>query len=181
MTVDSVFIRLQESSPEYLDVAAATGKNPASVRDALLKALRRVPLRSIDITLLRIEHEFLAAFKSPWKKPTKLQSVLESCRQGKCTESTERLFYENAGDYGIGILGIATRRDEGLRTKYDGRWLLREMDALSDEEKIELITNIQMNTQGAVRTDVGVILQSLARSPQRRYLHLITGIFQFLT
>ena len=169
MTIDpqslGVFIRFQEPSTEYVDVAIASAKEPASVRSALLKALRHVALRSIDVTLLRIEHELLAVFKSPWKKPNKLQSVLESCRQGKCTKPTERLFHEYAGDSGIVILGVATRRDAGLRTKYDGRWLLREIDALSDEEKIDLATSIHGNTEPSVTTDVVAILQSFARSP----------------
>jgi hypothetical protein len=169
MTVESqslaVFIRLEESSAEYLDVAAACATHPAPVRSALLKALRRVPLRSIDVTLLRLEHELLVAFNSPWKPPYKLQLVLESCRRGICTETTERLFYEHGGDFAVAILGIAARRDAGLRTKYDGRWLLREIDALSDDERIELVTNIHENAQESIRTDVTSILQSFARKP----------------
>jgi hypothetical protein len=169
MTAESqslrVFIKFQDPTTKYVDVVSASAREPNSVRDALLKAIRCVELRANDICLLRIEHELLAAFKSPWKTPPKLQLVLESCREGNVEKRTERLFYQHGGDYAIVILGIAARRDLGLRTKYDGRWLLREIDALPDGETIELVNNIQEYIPEPVKTDVRAILRSFTKTP----------------
>jgi hypothetical protein len=169
-----VFIKLQESPDEYVDVGAASVKRPTAVRDALLRAIRFVQLRPNDLKLLRLEVELQAAFSSPWKKPTILQPVLESCRQGLVTERTEILFYEYGGDLTIAILGIATRVDHGLRTKHDGRGLLREIDTLSDEEKTELVKNLVQSTQESVKSDVDLILQSFSKSPLGTVLALIS-------
>ena len=156
-----VFIRLQESPNQFLDVAAASIKQPTFVRDALLKAIRLVQLRPIDLQLLQIEHELQNAFNSPWKKPTRLQHVLESCRR-KSIKGTESLFYEEGGDFAVAMLGIATRYDVGLTTKHDGRRLLAEIDTLSNEEKTELIKNILWSTKKSVKEDIDRILKSLS-------------------
>lgn len=175
----AVFVASQGSSAEYLDVTTACATNPVPVRSALLKALRRVRLRSIDITLLRLEHELLAAFNSHWRKPNKLQLVLESCRQGTCAETVERLFYKHGGDFAIVILGVATRRDSGFRTNYDGRWLLRDISALSNEEMIELITNVCESPPESVRKDVTRVIEFFAKRPLGT--DLATHYFVFLT
>lgn len=170
-----LFIRLQESSTEYLDVALASARQPMLVREALLKAICLVPLRSIDLKLLQIQHQFRVAISSPWKKPPKLQPVLESCRQGNVIERTERLFYEHGGDSAIAILGIATRRDVGLRTKHDGQWLLYEIDALSDNKKIELVKNIQESIRESDKKDVDIILQSFTKSPLGTFIRSLAS------
>lgn len=60
-----VILRLQEAPNEDLSVNTAFVKQPKVVQDALLEAIRQVPLRSINITLLRIQNEFLSALEKP--------------------------------------------------------------------------------------------------------------------
>lgn len=143
-------------------MAVASAKQPSLVRDALLKAIRRVPLRRIDLTLLRIEHELQTALDLPWGEPSKLRLVLESCRQENVLNRTERLFFKHGGAFAIVVLGVATRRDVGRRTKYDGRGLLRDIDLLADEEIIQLAKNIQEFPKTAA---IVAFLENFARSP----------------
>ena len=49
-----VYLRLQETPDQYLNVETAFAKQPEGVYDALLEAICLVPLRSTHITLLGI-------------------------------------------------------------------------------------------------------------------------------
>lgn len=150
------------SQNEVLDVTAASTKWPTLVREELLKAIRLFPLSHNDLALLQIERELRTAYDSPFANPANLQSVLESCRQKNVLHETERLFYQHGGDLAILVLGIATRKDKGRATKHDGRWLLREIDALADELKIELAKTTQ---KYPVTASIKVLRQGYQRRP----------------
>jgi hypothetical protein len=149
-----VFLRVQESPDEDLSVDAAFAKQPDAVRDALLEAIRLVPLRSTDITLLRIENTFLSALKRPWKEPHGLRLVLESCRQGKIENRTERLFLKHGKEYGIVVLGVGTKQDDHR--------LFRDIDPLPEEDLIRLIENVQRFPKKA---SITAFLEEFAQSP----------------
>jgi hypothetical protein len=159
------FITWHESPDKDLDVSIASAKHPVLVRDALLKALRLVPLRPIDLTLLRIEHELQTSLNLPWQVPAKLSAVLNSCRQGTVLSRTERLLFEHRGDFAIVVLGVATRRDTGRKTKYDSRWLFREIDPLSEEDMTTLTKNIQGFPKKPVVLAALAVLSGFTRSP----------------
>jgi hypothetical protein len=108
----------------------------------------------IDITLLRIQNEFLSALEKPWKEPHCLQRVLESCRQGKIKNRTECLFLEHGKEYGIVVLGIGTKDDDHR--------LFRDIDPLPDKELIRLIENIKRFLKKA---SIVVFLDEFAQTP----------------
>jgi hypothetical protein len=129
----------------------------------------------IDITLLRIQNEFLSALEKPWKEPHGLQRVLESCRQGKIKNRTECLFLEHGKEYGTVVLGIGTKDDDHR--------LFRDIDPLPDKELIRLIENIERFPKKAsivafldefAQTPLGMTLPSttlLVLSIHKRYCH----------
>jgi hypothetical protein len=120
-------------------------------------------LRHVDIKLLWIEHELQTCLNSPWRVPAKLSAVLNSCRQETVLSRTERLLFKHGGDLAILVLGVATRRESRYhRTIYEGSWLFREIDPLSDEDMATLAKNIQRFPKYPA---VLAVIHDLARSP----------------
>lgn len=149
-----VILRLPKSPDEDLSVDAAFAQHPQAVRDALVEAILHVSLRSADIALLRIGNAFQSALKRPWKEPYGLRLVLESCRQGKIENRTERLFLKHGGEYSIVVLGIGTKEEDHR--------LFRDIDALSDDDLTRLIRYVQNLPKKA--SIVG-FLEEIAQSP----------------
>ncbi|PVH75967.1 hypothetical protein DL98DRAFT_574728 [Cadophora sp. DSE1049] len=150
-----VVFRFENSPDEDLEVAAAFAQRPDAVRDALLEALRHVQLRSIDITLLRIEDVFRSTLKEKWREPRILRPVLEACRQGKLNSRTESLFFEYGKEYGVVALSVATRED--------GYKLFREIDALSDDELVKLVNAVETIPK---RPAILEFIQEFVQSPE---------------
>lgn len=112
-------------------MASALAIQPDAVRNALLDAIRS----STDISLLHIEEEFRSALALRWREPTNLRLVLESCRQSKIENRTERLFFNYGGYWGIVLLGLATKQNRHR--------LFREIDSLPDDALIKLVQNVK--------------------------------------
>ena len=136
LTPSAGIVLIQNSPNQYLEVATAFAQRPDVVRDALLEALRHVQLRSIDITLLRIEYVFRSTLEKPWKESKTFRPVLEACRQGKLKSRTEQFFYNYGKEFGVVALGVATREDDHK--------LFRDIDLLSDDELVKLVNAVQL-------------------------------------
>lgn len=136
-------------------MASALAIQPDAVRDALLDAIRHTEPSSTDISLLHIEEEFRSALALRWREPTNLRLVLESCRQSKIENRTERLFFEYGGDWGIVLLGLGTKQNRHR--------LFREIDLLPDDALIKLVKNV---TSLPKTFSADEFLKEFAKSPQ---------------